>query len=179
MENRNDIELVRLSVFGDSRAFECLVGRHYEMVYRVAYKWCGVKEDAEDVAQEVCVKVARKLKTFRQKSSFKTWLYRITINTAKDFVKKRAAKSTLETPIADAPAGDNPGSAVENRIAAEQLRDALDRLPEKQKTAVLLVLGEGLRHKEAAKVMNCQEATVSWRIFQARKKLRKRLRRAL
>jgi RNA polymerase sigma-70 factor (ECF subfamily) len=71
---------------------------------------------------------------------------------------------------------DHPGSNPENRMAADQLQAALDRLPDKQKAAVLLVLVEGLSHKEAAAVMNCQEATVSWRIFQARKKLKKILR---
>ncbi len=176
MKNRNDMELVQLSLIGDSRAFEYLVRRHYEMVYRVSYKWCGVKEDAEDIAQDVCVKLAQKLNTFAQKSSFKTWLYRITINTAKDYVKKRASKATLETDVSLAQIGDNPGPAPDDPLVAEQLQAALNRLPEKQKAAVLLVLGEGLRHKEAAKIMNCQEATVSWRIFQARKKLKRLLR---
>ena len=73
MDIYSDIELVELSVDGGAEAFEYLVKRHYLTVYKVSYKWCGVREDAEDIAQEVFVKLARKLKTFGRKSSFRTW----------------------------------------------------------------------------------------------------------
>ena len=158
MDTYNDIELVKLSVDGDTEAFAHLVERHYMTVYKVSYKWCGIREDAEDIAQEVFIKLAQKLKTFRKKSSFKTWLYRITINTAKDFHRKHAANPT--------PLGDEPLDAI-------RLYKALNKLPEKQKSAILLVFSEGLNHREAAQVLNCSETTVSWRIFQARKRLKK------
>ena len=88
MDAYDDIELVELSINGDARAFEHLVERYYTTVYGVSYKWCGVKEDAEDITQDVFVKLAGKLKTFGGKSSFKTWLYRMTINAAKDYYRK-------------------------------------------------------------------------------------------
>ena len=88
MDSYSDIELVERSQNGDEAAFEHLVNRHYKTVYRVSYKWCGVKEDAEDITQEVFVKLTGKLRMFSNRSSFSTWLYRVTINTAKDFGRK-------------------------------------------------------------------------------------------
>ena len=175
METYSDIELVELSVAGDAKAFECLVKRHYLTVYKVSYKWCGVREDAEDIAQEVFLKLARKLKTFGRKSSFRTWLYRITVNTAKDFCRKAGNKREYEAAFAAERSRDNPGSHEDERLDAARLYKLLDKLPEKQKMAVLLVLSEGLSHKEAARVLRCPEATVSWRIFQAKKRLKKSL----
>jgi RNA polymerase sigma-70 factor (ECF subfamily) len=175
LDNYTDNELVLLSVGGDACAFEHLVKRHYMAVYRVSYKWCGVKEDAEDIAQEVFVKLARKLKYFNQKSTFKTWLYRITVNAAADFTRKRSTKRIYERAFVLVQETTNPAPLADEHPAAARLYKELDKLPEKQKTAVLLVLGEGLSHREAARALNCREATVSWRIFQARKKLRKSL----
>jgi RNA polymerase sigma-70 factor (ECF subfamily) len=175
MDNYSDIELVELSVDGDTEAFEYLIKRHYMAVYKVSYKWCGVKEDAEDITQEVLIKLAQKLKTFGRKSSFKTWLYRIIINTAKDYHRKHATKRVYETAFAAERSTDNPGSQEDEHIDAARLYKALEKLPEKQKTAVLLVFSEGLTHNEAARVLRCTEATVSWRIFQAKKRLKKSL----
>jgi RNA polymerase sigma-70 factor (ECF subfamily) len=175
MDNFTDIELVRLAQDGDPDAFEHLVQRHYMLVYKVSYKWCGVREDAEDIAQEVFVKLAGKLKSFKQNSSFSTWLYRVTINAAKDFFRKNAAKQANEAAFAEEQKlhSLNPGPA--EGPSAPALYAVISRLPVKMKEAVLLVLAEGLSHREAARVLECAETTVSWRIFQARKKLRKSL----
>jgi len=174
MDHLNDIELVNRALAGNALAFEHLVKRHYQNVFRLSYKWCGVREDAEEIVQEVFVKLARKLKSFGQKSAFKTWLYRITINTAKDFIRKAAVKRGYESAYAIEQGAENPGPSPRT-LDAERLYRALSKLPEKQKDAVLLVLGEGFSHKEAARTLGCPEATVSWRIFQARKKLLKYL----
>ena len=175
MDTHSDIELVQRSVSGDARAFEHLVTRHYMTVYRISYKWCGVKQDAEDIAQEVFVNLARKLKSFRQQSSFTTWLYRIVINTAKDFTRKCATKRAYESAFAFEHGPENPQPSQAHHHAAARLYKELAKLPEKQRMAILLVLGEGLSHRQAAHVFSCPEATVSWRIFQARKKLKKSL----
>jgi RNA polymerase sigma-70 factor (ECF subfamily) len=175
MDTYSDIELVRRSVSGDARAFEHLVTRHYMSVYRISYKWSGVRHDAEDIAQEVFVKLARKLKTFRQQSSFTTWLYRIVINTAKDFTRKCATARAYESAFAFEHNPENPGPPEGRHQTAARLYKELAKLPEKQRMAIVLVLGEGLSHRQAANVLNCPEATVSWRIFQARKKLKKSL----
>ncbi len=173
MDIYDDIELVKFSVDGDTAAYAHLVKRHYMTVYRASYKWCGIREDAEDITHEVFIKLAQKLKTFRQKSSFKTWLYRITINTAKDFHRKHAIKHTYETAFALERSLDNPAPLQNEHLNSIRLYKVLNKLPEKQKSAILLVFAEGLNHREAAQVLNCSETTVSWRIFQARKRLKK------
>ena len=173
MDIHDDMELVKLSVDGDTEAFAHLVKRHYMTVYRASYKWCGIKEDAEDIAQEVFIKLAQKLRTFRQKFSFQTWLYRITINTAKDFYRKQSTKHKYETAFALERSPDNPTPLRNEHLNSIRLYKVLNKLPEKQKSAILLVFAEGLNHREAAQVLKCSETTVSWRIFQARKRLKK------
>ena len=175
MDGYNDIELVEASIDGDARAFEHLVKRHYMTVYRISYKWCGVKEDAEDITQDVFVKLAGKLKTFRKRSSFKTWLYRVTVNAAKDYYRKHATKQAYETDFATEQNPDNPGEQQDEHVDRDRLHKALSTLSEKQRSAVLLVFAEGLNHREAGQVLNCSETTISWRIFQARKALKKSL----
>jgi RNA polymerase sigma-70 factor (ECF subfamily) len=168
-----DIELVDLAESGDAAALERLFERHYLMVYRLAYRWSGVKEDAEDIAQETFVKLVRKLHTFRRKSSFKTWLYRIAANTARDFGRRRALRKSREEAYDDRRSGHNPGVRPVDSLAGARLRETLKELSTGQREAVLLVFGEGLNHREASHVLGCREVTISWRIFQARKKLRK------
>ena len=175
MDHHTDIELVTLSLDGNALAFEHLVKRHYDTVFRVSYKWCGLKEDAEDIAQEVFVKLAQKLQTFGSRASFRTWLYRITVNTAKDFIRKCMTKRGYETAYAIEQDDANPGPSPGDLLEAKRLVKALGRLSEKQKAAVLLVLSEGLSHQKAARILKCPEATISWRIFQARKTLKKYL----
>lgn len=175
MRSDNDIKLVKSAVNGDGSAFECLVNRHYMLVYRTAYKWCGIKEDAEDVTQEVFVKLARAIHNFKGDSAFTTWLYRIAINTAKDFHRKSSTKTSNEAAYWQDKAIEATVAEDNNPVSSAQLYATLDKLPLKLKEAVILVLAEGLSHKEAAVTLNCAETTVSWRIFQARRKLKKLL----
>ena len=175
MEHLSDITLVDRACNGDSAAFERLLQRYYTTVYRTAFRWCGIREDAEDIAQEVFVKIARKLKTFAGRSSFKTWLYRITINTAKDFGRKHASRWVYETSADEAAAPDHANPGGEEVVAARQLMEAIGRLSPRQKAAAMLVWAEGLTHKEAARVLSCAETTVSGHLFQAREKLKKML----
>jgi RNA polymerase sigma-70 factor, ECF subfamily len=170
----SDLELVRRAREGDSSALERLFERHYRTAYRVAYRWCGTRQDAEDAAQETFVKVARGLPAFRETSSFTTWLYRIAVNTAMDMHRRGATRARLAVE-----AGRNRPTEAQDAVAApadcdsDRAWEAVGGLPEKQRTALLLVFGEGLSHREAAAVMGCPEVTVSWRIHQARKKLGK------
>jgi RNA polymerase sigma-70 factor (ECF subfamily) len=173
MDSYTDIELVSLAQGGQARALEHLFAKHYMAVYSLAYRWCGVKEDAEDIAQEVFVKLVRKLHTFSQKSSFKTWLYRIAVNTAKDFGRKKVGRQRLEADFVREQSLPNPTTSGQDTVEAAQLMAAIGKLPLKQKEAVLLVFGEGFSHKETSKVLGCAETTVSWRIFQAKKRLKK------
>jgi len=168
----SDNELAWRAGGGDRNAFDLLLRRHYDGIYRLAYRWCQSRTDAQDIAQEVCLKLAAKIGGFDGRSGFATWLYRIVINTAKDFSRRCGTRQSHEAAFAQSRAkeGSNPGPAG-NDDPHETLQRAVDRLSEKQKNAVLLVLGQGLSHREAARVLGCFEATVSWRIHQARKKL--------
>ncbi|HWR98438.1 MAG TPA: RNA polymerase sigma factor [Candidatus Methanoperedens sp.] len=171
----SDLELVRLARAGDASALERLFERHYRTAYRMAWHWCGSRQDAEDAAQEAFIKVTRGLASFREGSSFTTWLYRIVVNAAMDQHRRAAARARL----AEEAARSGPPAAMAAAPAAVAAGDcdaaaaweAIGALPEKQRTALLLVFGEGLSHREAAAVMACPEVTVSWRIHQARKRL--------
>jgi RNA polymerase sigma-70 factor (ECF subfamily) len=171
----SDRELVRLAREGDSSALERLFERHYRTAYRVAYRWCGTPQDAEDVAQEAFIKVARGLSSLRESSSFTTWLYRIVVNTATDLHRRSAARIRLAEEAGRRSTTEAQAAAAAPSVDCDSDRawDAVGALPQKQRTALLLVFGEGLSHREAAAVMGCPEVTVSWRIHQARKKLGK------
>lgn len=177
MDDCSDIDLINLAVNGDEKAFEMLIRRHYLPVYHFSFKWCRIKEDAEEITQEVFIKLTRKLKSFKHKSSFKTWLFRVVINTAKDYYRKNSTRNLYETSYRSDHLNDNPGHLKEDDGETELLYFHIDKLPEKQKAAVMLVLSEGLSHKEAAGVLNCSEKTVSWRIHQARNRLKDALSR--
>lgn len=171
MESYTDMELVGLAQSGHENAFENLVKRYYMVVYGLAFKYCRIKEDAEDITQEVFIILARKLNNFKHRSSFKTWLFRITINATTDFLRKRSRNRSYETPITNGETIGNPAPSPEEAMEFRLIYEEIDKLPEKQKAALILVLSEGLSHKEASKVLNCSETTISWRIHRARKSL--------
>lgn len=174
MEESADLELVIKAQAGDRSSLAALVDRHYMTAYRFAFRWCRSREDAEDITQEVFVKLAGKLHLFDRRCLFTTWLYGITANCARDHARKnrRWAKRCVSDPPEDlAVASPNPGP--ESNAMAGSIRKVIGELPEKQKEAMLLVYAEGLSHREAARITGCAETTISWRIFQAKRKLRK------
>lgn len=174
MENPDYTDLVKLAKGGDSVAFENLVERSYMLVYKVSYKWCRTKEDAEDITQEVFVKLAKKIFSFREESSFQTWLYRIVINTAKDFSKKEERKLIKETAYREEQKLKSESTQIATSMD-EKIYQKLELLPQKLKETALLVFGEGMNHREAAAVLDCAEKTISWRIHQVKKELKKHL----
>ncbi len=171
MEKMNDRELVKRAAGGDREAFGGIVDRHYGLVYRTAYRFCGVREDAEDITQDVFVKLARVIHGYRGEAAFTTWLYRIAVNAVRDFQKKNSCKRVNEAAYAEEKKVEEKGRH-DNPVSGEGLYRALEKLPARLKEAVVLVLAEGLSHKEAALALGCAETTISWRIFQARKKLK-------
>lgn len=172
MINDSDMELVERAMGGDERSFENLIQKHYLTVYQLSFKWCRVKEDAEEITQEVFIKLGRKLNTFNRRSSFRTWLYRIVINTASDYSRKISTSRSYESAFAEEQSREKNGEIHSNPIGTQEVYKAIDMLPEKQKAALMLVAAEGMNHKEASMALNCSETTVSWRIHQARKALR-------
>lgn len=174
MDTNADLQLIQNAQAGDQSAFAALIDRHYLTVYRFAFKWCRSKEDAEDITQEVFIKLAGKLHLFEHRSRFTSWLYRMTINCAKDYARTNSRWSSrrmAEPPDNGQLASPNPGP--ENNVLARSIHQAIDALPPKLKEAMLLVYAEGKNHKETAEILGCAETTVSWRIYKAKRTLRK------
>lgn len=177
MTDLDDEALVERAIGGDTRAFERLVEKHYRRVYASAYRYCGVREDAEEIAHEALIKAARAIQGFRREAEFSTWLYRITFNTAKDFLRRPGNRRDNDVLFEVAESQQsNPGKPEDQVLAAELYR-AIAKLPDKQKDALLLVCAEGLTHAQAAAVLGVAETTVSWRVFRARQTLQKALER--
>lgn len=166
-----DNSLITKAQGGDKSAFEAIVRENYDLMYRIAFKWCGNQEDAEDVTQNACIKLARNIDGFQFNSAFSSWLYRLVINTAIDWQRQNRRHLTDELTDENAPSQIN--SEAENSLYTQQVLEKVQCLPDKEKSALLLVLSEGLSHKEAAAVMQCKESTISWYIHEARKKLKK------
>ncbi len=168
MPDTDSEKLIGLAVNGDASAFEELVNDYYEVMFKMAYKWCGNRRDAEDITQEACIKLARGIQSFKGDSKFTSWLYRLVINTAKDWYKSQnrhpEGGEMLETLSA-------PDSKEDQKLYAAQVWEQVYKLPEAEKETVLLVIGQGLSHKEAAKISGVKESTISWRLHEARKKL--------
>ena len=173
----SDSELVGRARDGDREAFGRLVERHYDFVHRVAWRWCGRKADAEDIAQDVCVRLGRSIRDYRGSGAFTTWLYAMTLNAARDHARKsmRESAKTEAYGVHALISGETPEEADDQ---AEALWAAVRRLPDKQRDAVLLVYGEGLPHAAAAEAMAISETTVSWHIHEAKKRLKVLMRTA-
>ncbi len=167
----SDTELIGRARDGDEHAFGQLIERHYDFVYRIAYRWCGRKADAEDIAQEVCVRLGAAIGLYRGAGAFTTWLYTLTLNAARDMMR-RHARETAKTEAYGVHVLINGEAIPEPDTQAEALWEAVRKLPDKQRDAVLLVYGEGLSHSATADVMAISEATVSWHIHEAKKRLK-------
>jgi RNA polymerase sigma-70 factor, ECF subfamily len=167
----SDAELIGRAQGGDRGAFGKLLERHYHFVYRAAYRWCGKKADAEDIAQEVCVRLGRAIRDYHGSGAFTTWLYTMTLNAARDMMRKtvREAIKTEAYGAYELIAGE---ASAEPEDPAEALWAAVRMLPDKQRDAVLLVYGEGLSHALASEAMGISETTVSWHIHEAKKRLK-------
>lgn len=155
---------------GERAAFEQLLRMHYQMIHRVAYRFTGNQSDAEDVAQEVCMVLVDKLKSFKGGSIFSTWLYRVVVNQCNDFHKKRGRDRTRDTQYVELEAMGT-ADAAETACKASWLYRAIAALKPPLPETALLVLAEELSHAEAARILNCKESTISWRMHEIRKQL--------
>lgn len=169
----SDAELARSAAGGDRDSFSALVERHYGFIFRLAWRLTGHKADAEDIAQEVCARLGRAIRSYRGGSAFTTWLYAIVVNAVRD-AARRAARDAAKAQAWGVQALIEGGDAVEARPEdpAEALWVAVRALPAKQREAVSLVYGEGMNHADAADLMGCSETTVSWHVHEAKKRLR-------
>jgi RNA polymerase sigma-70 factor, ECF subfamily len=167
-----DETLSRRAREGCRASFRALLDRHYDRIHRLAWRWSGSREAAEDIAQDVCVKLAGAIKSYRGEAKFTTWLHRIAYTTTLDHMRQTQRMIAVEPSeiisLVDRTAPDTRAEIFEG----EDIWTAVRALPGQQRDAVLLVYGEDMSHAEAAAIMGCSEKTVSWHIHEAKKRLR-------
>jgi len=179
---RDEPQLIRDASTGDRAAFDELVRLKRERVVRTAYQVTGDLDDAMDVAQGVFIKLWQGLDRYDTRRRFDTWLYRVTVNAAIDFVRGRGPKGTIQ-PLPEDPTDllAESGPGIEDRLDHGALQQAFSRLAAtlapKQRAAFVLREIEGLDTAEVARVMGVAESTVRNHLFQARKTLRAGLER--
>lgn len=180
-----DSDLIARAAGGDPAAFQALVERHRSMVYRVAYQFAGNHYDAEDIAQEVFIKVYRSLDKFRQDAQLSSWMYRIVMNACIDHRRRH-------TPAGSAPFGEEAEQKLlntadetpdpENRAYAGELGQVLEaeinRLPQGQRIVFVMRHHQGLKLGEIADALGLAEGTVKRQLHAAVHRLRHALRRA-
>lgn len=180
-----DIHLVERVKRGDKPAFDLLVLKYQHRIVKLVSRYVRDPSDALDVAQEAFLKAYRAIPKFRGESAFYTWLYRIAINTAKNYLVMMSRRpAEIEFEAADGEASElesilKDPATPENLLLTEEIRktivEAIDALPEDLRTAINLREVEGLSYEEIAQVMSCPIGTVRSRIFRAREAIDKRL----
>ena len=180
----SDGDLVRRTLGGDRSAFDDLVRRYQRQAVAVSYRLLGNTNDALEVSQDAFLKGFKSLATLEKPDAFGGWLMRITSNLSLNFRRGRklrqqapldeATSDTLTDPSAG---GDStsPLRSAQGRELGTRLNQALDALPEKQKTAILLFTIEQMPQKQVAQAMQCSVEAVKWHVFQGRKKLKELL----
>ena len=172
----SNAELVRKSQFGDKAAFEQLVIRPQELVFSLAYKLTGNREMANDVAQEAFIRAWKAIEKFRGDSTFSTWIYRITVNTAWTLRKKAKKHNTLNIDDTYEPIvideKKDPELVAINSDLSSVLINALDKIPIEQRIIVELKNIEGRSHKEIADYLDISVTAAKVRLHRAHQKLR-------
>jgi RNA polymerase sigma-70 factor (ECF subfamily) len=182
-----DQQLVERVQRGDKAAFDLLVVKYQRKIFRLLSRLIRDAAEIEDVAQEAFIKAYRALPNFRGDSAFYTWLYRIAINTAKNYLvsQGRRAPTSTQSDVEDAETFDDgdhlrdlntPDSMLVTKQVGEAVNRAIDQLPEDLRTAIVLRELEGLSYEEIAESMQCPIGTVRSRIFRAREAIALELR---
>jgi len=173
LHEQPDSELVRQIQSGDAAAFDELMRRYKRPVVNFIFRMLGNAEDADDVAQDVFVRVYQNLDTWRPETKFSTWLFALARNAAIDRIRWRSRHRTESIESAPEMAA-SPGTAedVNAREIGDQVAAAIAKLPEDQKTAIVLSEYQGMSYAEIAAVMRCSEKSVESRLYRARQTLR-------
>ena len=181
----SDLAVVARVKAGDHDAFRHLVERHSRSVFRLAYRLTGHEQDAEDVVQETFLRAFREIRRFEARSSFATWLYRITVNCSHDLLRQRPRAGTrpsLDDPdlrvaaeLADSSAAADPLRELTSRRIDERVRAAMDDLSGQERSAFVMRHYEGLSIEEIGGVLNLKASAAKHSIFRAVQKLRRSL----
>ncbi len=186
-EREVDHELVERAQGGDKHAFEVLVAKYQRKLGRLLSRFIRDHAEVEDVTQEAFIKAYRALPSFRGESAFYTWLYRIGINTAKNYLvaQGRRAPTSTEFDADEAESFEDadqlrdintPESLLQSKQIGQTVNAAVDALPEELRTAIVLREIEGMSYEEIAEAMHCPIGTVRSRIFRAREAVALKLR---
>lgn len=181
MKSDPDIGLVQKAKKGNRAAFGELVNRYYEMVYVLAYGVVNNREVARDVTQDVFIKVYERLHKFDEKSKFKTWLYRVSVNAAIDQHRKKkpvqsidvtdAAEESDRAPVVMTDTAPSPRDQAHQEELKARMKEALSKLSEDHRAILILREWQGLSYQEIAESLEIDHGTVMSRLFYARKKL--------
>ena len=184
--SHTDLELVQRVQSGDKKSFDILVLKYQHKVINLVLRYVHDQDTAQDVAQDAFIKAYRGLKNFRGESAFYTWLYRIAINTAKNYLVsqgRRLPDSDIDADEAEQFGGESAlkeYATTEHEMLTEEIQvavtRAIDQLPDDLKTAIMLRELEGMSYEEIAVTMDCPIGTVRSRIFRARESIDKVLR---
>lgn len=173
----NDMEqmLIHRCKRGDITAFEILISDYEKKTYNIAFGLVGNEEDAKDIAQDTFIKAFKSIDSFKEKSSFYTWLYRITINTSKDFLRKRKKTIAIEDINAQGEIKDEglqPQEQFEQMEERKKILNALRQLKEEYSNVVILKDLNGFSYQEIADILDINLGTVKSRISRGRYQLR-------
>lgn len=189
MSGATDQAIVEQVISGDVDSFSILVSRYQDRIYSTALNYVGNPDDAVDIAQETFVKAYSKIRSFSSTSSFYTWVYRIAINTAIDYLRKRKSRpaDSLDddrfAEVGFEPPSHDPGADPEKVLAQHEqrraLRSAISNLSDKLRSVIVLHDVEGLSQEEVAEILDVPVGTVKSRVSRARTELRYLLRKNL
>lgn len=168
---------------GDEFIYKYVYDQYSRMVYSVCFRMIGNKEEAEDVTQDVFIKVFNSINTFREDSKLSTWVYQITVNTCLNRLRRKKAINFLSLNFWEDEKGENemtaesltPKEELEKSEIQKIVQDAINTLPAKQKSAIILSRYEELPYKEIAKIMGVSLSSVESLLFRAKENLAKKL----
>lgn len=166
---------IKNSLAGDAKAYAVLVKEHQKMIHAVAFRMTGSLADAEDLAQETFLRAFRQLGSFRAESKFSTWLCQIAVNLSLNWRARENRRTDVHSKWAENVVSEDDSRGGFPDELSRRVQNALGKLPAKQRAAIVLTVYENQSHAEAAKNLNCTEATISWRVFAARQKLKRLL----
>lgn len=166
-----DTDLARAAAAGDRDAFAALLARHYDGLFRLAFRLTGSRAEAEDLTQDICLALPGKIAAFRAEARFTTWLYRVAVNAAHDRRRRQASHARAADGWGDWELARR-ATAADTAEGLDWLMQAMAALPEDQRDTLALVLDGEMTHAEIGSVLGVSEGTVSWRVSEARKRLR-------
>ena len=175
-QQSEDLVLIQRSQAGDTKAFGDLVTRYGTKIFTMACGMVGNERDARDLAQEGFLKAWRSIRQFEGRSSFYTWLYRLTMNLAIDSLRRKVGRDEVELNNTMPSFLPGPGITCQRAEIRERVNAALAQLSAEHRAVVVLKDLEGLQYREIADVLNISIGTVMSRIFYARKHLQHLLR---